>query len=121
MKLFGRKINLIFFSVIAECNWNVDAAYRMYKNQRMEQQGFKKPPAQVNRFSEPLPTHAMPRQSGVFARPTTEFYGQFGTATTGTGPAVGMTYHPGFQQPKQVPKFPVEPPKERIIPIQVSH
>ena len=74
----------------------------------MDQRGYK---VNSNRFSEPVSTS---RPMGH--HPATSYLDGLGPVLTGMGPAT----HPAFLPPQPVPKFPVEKPQERIIPIQVS-
>ena len=97
-----------FFYISSECGWNVDSAYRLYKKGVMDQSGYK---VNAGRYSEPV---SAGRQAGHHA--ATDYLSGFGPVMTGMGPAT----HPAFLPPQPVPKFPVERPTERIIPIQVS-
>ena len=97
-----------FFYISSECGWNVDSAYRLYKKGVMDQSGYK---VNAGHYSEPV---SAGRPAGHHA--ATNYLSGFGPVMTGMGPAT----HPAFLPPQPVPKFPVERPTERIIPIQVS-
>ena len=66
----------------------------------MDQRGFN---VNSSRFSEPV----------SMSRPMGHHPADF---MDGLGPAV----HPAFLPPQPMPKFPVELPQERVIPIQVG-
>lgn len=107
---------------LERANWNVDAAYSLYKSNQMAQSGFQNS-AQLNRHSAPVSQErpVVQRPVGVYARPVSHFQQPaFGSVTIGTGPAVSRdSQYPVFQPPQSIPKFPVEG-RERIIPIQIE-
>lgn len=108
-------------------HWNVDAAYRQYKAANMAKSGFQQPkpvaysqyPPADYRTQQPIPV-SIPI---AYAKPqTTSFRIEdgLGMAMTGMGPAVGGTGNNAFLPPQTLPKFPVEAPRERIVPVQVN-
>lgn len=94
--------------LLEKTGWNVDSAYRLYQKGLMDQRGYK---VNSNRYSEPVSTS---RPMGH--HPATSYLDGLGPVLTGMGPAT----HPAFLPPQPVPKFPVERPQERIIPIQIE-
>ena len=115
---------LLLLCIFSGSHWNVDAAYRQFKAANMAKSGFQQPkpvpmgqyaPQHNFRASQPAPV-SIPI---AFAKPTSfRIEDGLGMAMSGMGPAVGSNnpFHP----PQHLPKFPVDPGREHVIPVQVN-